>query len=187
MRAWLFIPAVLVCGCNQAPQQRVPATAPQTLNILDEALAKPKYSNAIVQAQQQLPTDKWEDKPFRRNVSREQRVWAVAKPMLDEITPRLKEMSVSNLVNSFKVVPYPWGVLTNQLGEVEECVYAIGNQLIKNEIKARPREQLLGLQKLGSDKVMLIEGPQGADLSLADELDEILYDLRNSLTNGSSR
>jgi hypothetical protein len=160
------------------------AGAAETLSILDEAVAN--YSNALVQAQQELPSDKWEERrPFRVNVSRDGRVMAVAKPMFDEMTTRLKQMSVTNLVGSFKLIPYPYGALTNDFGEAAEYVYAVGNQLIKNEIKARPPEQLRGLCSLGSDKFMLVEGPQGFGLPLTYELEEILDDL--GLTNGWSR
>src|SRR5256885_11755004 len=159
MRSCLVIAVLLVFGCNRAPEPKTPPPSPAS--IFDEVVARPRYSNAIVQAEQDLPSDRWEEKPFHYNASRGDRVWAVAKPMLDEVTPRFKEMSVTNLVRSFKVVPYPYGFMTNQLGDVAECVYAVGNQLIINEIKSRPPEQLRGLRNLGSDKVMLVEGPQG--------------------------
>jgi hypothetical protein len=184
MRACLIICGLLLCGCSRSPEKVVPAGAPpQAPTVLDEGLAK--YSNALVRAQQELPTDKWEEKPFRHNLSRDQRVGAVAKPMFDEITARLKGLSVTNLVGSLKTVPYPHGDLTNRFDEAAEYVYAVGNQLIKNEIKTRPPEQLSGLPKLGSDKYMLVEGPQGFGLPLTYELQEILDDL--GLTNGWSR
>jgi len=94
--------------------------------------------------------------------------------MLDTIRPRFKQMSVNNLVGSLKVVSYPHGDLTNQFGEVVGRVYAVGNQLLINEIKSRPPSELRGLCKLGSDKVMLVEGPQGSGLPLTYDLEEIL-------------
>ena len=182
MRASLLVAGLLACGCNQSPQYPGPsATLP--LPTLDEAFAK--YSNDIAQAQQGLPTDKWEDKPLRRNVSSDQRVSAAAKPMFEEITLRLKGMSVTNLVRSFKVIPYPYGNMTNDLGKAAEYAYVVGNQLIINEIKTRPPEQLRGLRKLGSGEVMIVEGPQGFGLPLTYDLQEILDEV--GLTNGLSR
>lgn len=182
MRTLLIISAMLLCACNRSTQSIPAGKAPQA-SVLDEALAK--YSNAIVHAQQELPADKWEEKPFRHNASRDQRVSTAAEPMFEEIKLRLKGMSVSNLVGSLKLIPYPYGDLTNDLDEAAECVYAGGNWCIMNEIKGRPSEQLLGLEKLGNDKFMLVEGPQGFGLPLTYELEDILHD--RGLTNGLSR
>jgi hypothetical protein len=107
--------------------------------------------------------------------------------MFEETKPRLKEMTASNLVESFKIVPYPFGFETNNLGEAEEWVYVIGNQLIIDEIKSRPTNELVGLTKLGSSNVMPLQGPQGFGLSLAETLTEILWDLREERTNRASR
>ncbi len=184
MRACLFIYALLLCGCSRSPDKTAASGgSPQTPSILDEGLRK--YSNAIVHAQQELLTDKWEERPFRCNISRDERVSAVAKPMFDEIKARLKDLSVTSLVASLKVVAFPYGDVTNQFDDASEYVYSVGNQLIKNEIKTRSPEQLRGLPRLGSDKYMLVEGPQGFPLPLTIQLQEILEDL--GLTNGWSR
>ncbi len=105
--------------------------------------------------------------------------------MFDEIKARLKDLSVTSLVASLKVVAFPYGDVTNQFDDASEYVYSVGNQLIKNEIKTRSPEQLRGLPRLGSDKYMLVEGPQGFPLPLTIQLQEILEDL--GLTNGWSR
>jgi hypothetical protein len=174
---------MLLCACNRLPYQTVPVGRAPQVTILDEALAK--YSNAIVRAQQELPTDKWEEKPFHHNASCDQRVSTATKPMFEELKLRLKGMSVTNLVKSLKLIPYPYGNLTNQLNEAAQYVYSGGNWFIINEIKARPSEELRGLEKLGSDKLMLVEEPQGFGLPLTCELEDILHD--RGLTNGWSR
>jgi hypothetical protein len=184
LRACLLITGLLACGCSESPPRELPvAVAPQPLPTLDEAFAK--YSNAMVHAWQELPTDKWEDKPFRSNVSAEERVSVIARPMFEEIKAQLKGMTVTNLVRAFKLVEYPYGEVTNEFGWAAEYAYAIGNQLIKNEIKTRPPEELRGLPKLGSDKYMLVEGPQGFGAPLTYDLQEILDDL--GLTNRWNR
>jgi len=184
MRAFLVISGLLLCGCDKfAERTSTKAAAPQKLTVLDQALAK--HSNSIAQARQELPGDAWENKPFRHDVSAGKRAAAITAPMVDEIKLQLKEMTVTNLVKSFKVVPYPYGDMTNDLGAVAEWVYAVGNQLIINEIKSRPADELRRLCKLGSEKVMLVEGPQGFGLPLTHDLAEILED--RGLTNGWSR
>ncbi len=96
-------------------------------------------------------------------------------------------MSVSNLVGSFKLEPYPYGFMTNNLDETAEYIYVVGDQLIINEIKTRPTEELHGLRKLGSDKLMLLQGPQGDGESLTEKLDEILQDIQEGATNKAPR
>jgi hypothetical protein len=184
LRSALVICALVLCGCSQAPELSLPAAAPREFSILDEVAAKPEYSNSITQAQRDLPTDIWAEKPYRYNASRNERVWEVASRMLETVKPRFKSMSVSNLVNSLKVVPLPMGLLTNNFGEVVETFYAAGNRFILAEIKARPANELRGLRELGSEKVTLIEGPQGFGLPLTCDLEDILRG--RGLTNGLS-
>src|SRR5262249_11984027 len=101
MRPPFLIAALLFCECSSSPPQTTStASPPPSPSILDETVAK--YSNALAHAWQELPGDRWEEsRPFRVNVSSDQRVLVVAKPMFDEIQARLKEMTVTNLVGSF--------------------------------------------------------------------------------------
>ena len=146
-------------------------------------LAKPEYSNSIAQAEQDLPTDEWVEKPFKYNSSRAKREAAVADQMLAEIRPRLKSMNITNLVKSFKLISHPLGILTNDFHGVAEDLYARGNGWIVYEIKSRSTNEFQVLHFLGNDATEIYEGPQGYPLSLRDQLDEILQDLREGLTN----
>jgi hypothetical protein len=192
---WGFVPwpsavlvlYVLICGCSKKPPKTVTVQIPPRVTIFGEMLAKPEYSNGLAEAEKELPTDTWDDQPYRHNASKWRRIAAVGNRMFEETKPRLKEMTASNLVESFKIVPYPFGFETNNLGEAEEWVYVIGNQLIIDEIKSRPTNELVGLTKLGSSNVMPLQGPQGFGLSLAETLTEILWDLREERTNRASR
>ena len=180
--------SVLVCavllgdGCGKTPRHGLEAESPQRYTILDEVLAKPEYSNSINQAQCDLPTDKWEAEPYHHNASREWREISVAAQMLEEVKPRLREMSVRNLVGSFKLIAHRYGILTNSFEGVAERVYAIGNRFIVYEIKSRNINDLRVLRKLGNDEMTIYEGPQGFDLPLTLQLEEILEDLQSTPT-----
>jgi hypothetical protein len=169
--------AILFCGCSKVSQHASTVPSPQGSCIFDEALKNPNHSNSILVAERQLPTDVWEQKPFHVNASQGQRVSAVGERILAEVEPRFKMMSVSNLVFSAKLVSYPFGDVTNDFGAVAEYVYVFGNQLIINEIKTRPPEEVRTLRKLRSDQLMFFEGPQGFGLPLTYQLEEVLGDL----------
>ena len=164
----------MICGCSRAPIQAPRSQAPAQLTVLDRVLAQPDYSNAIVQAQRDLPGDKWRDKPWHYNVSRDQREYAVSKAMLGEIRPRLRSMSVTELVGSFKMTPYPEGALTNAYEGVAMYLFADGNEAIINEIKSRPTNELQVLRALATDKLEVYRGPQGF-MTLLDQV--IKYDI----------
>lgn len=183
MRASVLICSALLCvGCDKTPRHTAPGEVSQRHTILDEVLAKPQYSNSIVEAQRDLPTDKWESEPYHHNASRDQRERSVATQMLAEVKPHIREMSVSNLVGSFKLIAHRYGILTNNFEGVAGCVYAIGNQLIINELKSRPFDDLAVLRKLGNDNMTMYEGEQGFDLPLTLQLNEIIEDLRPTPT-----
>jgi hypothetical protein len=179
---------ILACGIfTFACQKQKQIASPQpweTLTLFDELLVKPGYSNSIVQAEQELPTDEWVQEPFKHNASRSRREAAIADQVLAEIRPRLKSMNITNLVKSFKLISLDFGYITNNFGGVAQQVYTIGNAWIVNEIKSRPTNELQMLRFLGNDTAEIYGGPQGFPMSLKDRLDEILDDLRREgLTN----
>ena len=140
-------------------KQSHPAATQYT--ILDEALAKPEYADAIKQAERDLPDDEWADKPFRQNMSREQRDYRVATNILAEIEPKLKQLSVTELVRSLKIEYSPAVDVTNNPTEVAEDVYLDGFDMIKTEIQSRPKKDLEVLPSLADDRVWLFTGSQG--------------------------
>src|SRR2546426_1098859 len=98
---------LLLCACNNSPQTPPPAqlASPQA-TLLDEVLVSPAFSNEISQAERDLPDDKWEQQPYRFNASRAQREIKVADMMLQDIKPKLKQLTVTELVRALKVLPY---------------------------------------------------------------------------------
>jgi hypothetical protein len=174
MRPAFLVLTALIVGCSKAPQP-VPSWKDWAqLTILDRVLTKADYSNAIVQAERDLPGDEWREKPWRHNVSRTQREYSVGGRMLAEIKPGLKAMSVTELISSLKVAPYPEGALTNKYEGVAAYVYMNGNEAIIGEIKSRPTNELQVLRTLAIPKVEVYEGPQGG-MTVLDEI--IKYDI----------
>jgi hypothetical protein len=149
VRATLIILALLLCGCGESHQQTKPPVIPQS-TILDKALARPEYAEAIKQAERTLPDDEWNNDPMHMNLSREQREMSVATNILGTVEPRLKQMTVTELVHSLKIVPR---LSYGDFGGVACYVYEIGNHEILLEIKSRPKAELEVLPSLADDQV----------------------------------
>jgi len=178
---------VLLCGCRKAPPKPASALFPQGPAILDEILTNATFSNALEAAFVELPTDEWDKGPKPYNVSQSQRLYKLGKPVFEELKPRLKEMSISNLVCSLKVVDSRDAGLYNDWSRAAECVYSWGNREIIAEIKRRPLNELNVLRKFDNDRVTIWEGYAGFGLPLTYQLDEILQDVREDATNRASR
>src|SRR5262245_13209960 len=167
MRVLLFIWALLVFGCSAAHKPSEPAVViPST--IFDEALHRPEFAEAIKQAERDLPDDKWQDKPWRENISRDRREFAVATNILATVEPKFRHMSVTELVHSLKVVPR---VAPDDFVGVAGYVYVIGNMDIIKQIQSRPKDEWRVLPSLADDKVQVYEGPQGP----GDTLDTLIH------------
>jgi hypothetical protein len=165
MRIALVISALLLCGCGASHQQtQSPVVIPPT--ILDEALARPEYADAIKQAERTLPDDQWNNSPMHMNLSRERREMSVATNILATIEPKFSQMSVTELVHTLKVEPRLSG---EDFGGVAGYVYEIGNIEIIKQIQSRPKDELRVLPSLADDKVEVYEGSQGPGATL-DEL-----------------
>ena len=163
---WRAIPilVLLAWGCA-APHQRGALPPP---GILDKALHKAAYADAIRQAERDLPTDEWHDTPWRYNITRGQREWAVARQILAEISPEAKKMSVTQLVRSLKVTSR---FAPDDFGGVAGCVYQSGNAMLIAEIQSRPESELKVLPSLTDEWLDLYEGPQGP----GDSLDFVIH------------
>lgn len=162
MRLSCLILTVVISGCSKEPRQVPSWNDWAQPTMLDQVLTKTGYSNAIVQAEVDLPTDKWETNHFGPvNVSRSGREYAACKVMLDEIKPQLKNLSVTELVKSLKAVPFPEGMNTNGYDGVAGYVYFMGNEAIIREIKSRPTNELQVLRGLATDRIEVYRGPQG--------------------------
>src|SRR2546425_8368700 len=101
MHRALITSVILLCACNR-PSQTSPRAqlAPPRATLLDEALVSPAFSNALGQAERDLPDDKWEEQPYHFNSTRAHRESEVADMMLQHIKPKLKQLSVTELVSS---------------------------------------------------------------------------------------
>jgi hypothetical protein len=188
MRGAFLLCVLLLCGCKkQTPQAALPQ--PQLHStVWDEVLAKPEYSNEVVLAGLNLPTDQWTNitwgpstKLVRINASKWSRIAAVTDRALAEVEPRLKEMSVSNLVYCFKLVEAPY-FDGSQFGEVTGRVFWTGNLLVKRELESRSLYDLQVLRAFRNDKVGFLENPNGMPASLPWQLDEIISDVRDTRT-----
>src|SRR2546426_10083805 len=102
MHRALITSVILLCACNR-PSQTSPRAqlAPPRATLFDEALVSPAFSNAVGQAERDLPDDKWEEQPYRFNAS--QREIKVADMILQDIKPKLKQLTVTELVRALKV------------------------------------------------------------------------------------
>jgi hypothetical protein len=168
MRIALVMSALLICGCGASHHHAAPPVIPQS-TILDEALAKPEYADAIKQAERDLPDDMLRDIPWHMNVSREGREFQVATNILARIEPKLKRMSVMELVRSLKVED--WMLQTNDFSGVSEKVFKLGNTMITSEIKSRPKSELEVLPSLADGRVWIYTGVQGPP----DTLDSLIH------------
>jgi hypothetical protein len=161
MRAAFIGLFVLIFGCSKPPQQAIAWKDWAQPTILDTVLTKAEHSNAIEQAERDLPDDNWRTNFFGpENLSRGDREGAVGATMLAEIKPRLQGMTVTELIKSLKVMPYPDG-LTNDYEGVAAYLYYWGNEAILDEIKSRPTNELQVLRGLATDKIDVYRGRQG--------------------------
>jgi hypothetical protein len=164
MRVSFIISVLLLSGCAAShPSSEWSSTAQNT--ILDQVVAKREYRSDIKQAEQDLPGDQWREQPWRSNVSRFHRESGVAQQMLDEIRPKLKQMTVTELARSLKVTPrmhFP------NVAGVAYYVFRDGNRMIISEIQSRPKSELSVLPGLADENMELWEGDQGPGDSLAE-------------------
>jgi hypothetical protein len=158
--------AMLCFGCDVKQTRRALSTPSiKRTPIFDLIANTPDYSNAIVAADRDMPGDAWATGPISVNESRGSRVAPIAKRILDEVRPKLKQMSVVELVHCLKVQDGS-GFVT---GYIADEIYPQGNEMIIAEMLSRPvqeRETLLGLPFDGAD---LDTGSQGPPRS-ADEV-----------------
>ena len=171
MRGIFVILMFLVCGCASTHKS---VSSHQTL--LDEVLTKSEYADAIRQAERDLPDDRWESSKEHYNVSRSMRESAVASKILADIKPTVREMSVSQLMQSLKVVSYPMGIMTNDFPGVRGDVYTCGNFMITREIKSRPKSELAVLPSFADERVAIWTGPNGPLTTLAAFVEYDIYD-----------
>ena len=171
---FLFLSLVLMfCGCNAPSRRSSLSTQNQKqLTILDACLKESKYTNLIIQAERNLPLDQWEEQPWRHNDTREWRLNAAASKILEDLRPRFKQMTVTELVKSLKVHLY-LEPLDSDITGIGYYIYQNGNLMIIQEIRSRPKPELQVLPLLADDQVEVFGGAQGSD-TLTDVINSIL-------------
>ena len=173
MRSAILMSVLLFCGCSASLHQSESPVIPQS-TILDKTLARPEYTDAIKQAERDLPNDNWKEKPWRMNESRGDREFNIATNILASIEPKFRHMNVTELVRALKVTPRP---SPEDFEGVSGYVYELGNEKIIAEIQSRPKDEWRVLPSLADDKVEVYEGPQGPGDSLASLINwRILHD-----------
>jgi hypothetical protein len=149
-------------GCDTKQTRRVElAPSIKRTPIFDLVASTPDYSNAIVVADRDLPGDVWTTGPMRVNESRGQRLAPIAKNILEEVRPKLKQMSVVELVHCLKVEDGS-GFAT---GYIADYLYPEGSEMIIAEMRLRPVRERQSLLGLPLDRADLDTGSQGCSAS----------------------
>jgi hypothetical protein len=170
----------LATGCAAKRQQVRLAVDSSGFSILDRLLVDGDIAQRLRAAEQDLPSDKWRDHPRggRYNATRTQRAGDLATELLAPVPERLRGMQTQQLVESLK---------TSQFGDERSFsdaayyVYLIGNQMIMDELLARPRSEVEVLASLRSDRRSIYTGESGGVWTIG-EL--VTCDLLKSDTDG---
>jgi hypothetical protein len=88
----------------------------------------------------------------------------MAAELIQEVQPKLKRMSVSNLLESLKAFP---SISPEHAHGVAYHLYVEGNQAIIAELKSRPPRDLTYLTNFLQDSRFVVQGPDGAPLTVA--------------------
>ena len=165
--------AFLCFGCDnkQAARAYSPSSIKRT-PIFDLVASTPDYSNAIAALDRDLPGDEWSSTPFHINNSRGRRVAPIGKKILEEVRPKLKQMSVVELAQCLKVQDGS-GFITNY---IKDDIYPQGNEMIIAEMRSRPGQQRKTLLGLPFDDAYLDTGCQGHPVNM----DEIIREIASS-------
>jgi hypothetical protein len=181
IRAVLVVVCLLLAsGCgSKNPQAEIPAQSTKP-SLLDEILASDNIVLRINAAQQDQPSDEWRDdsRGGRYNATRSQRASDLALKLLDTLPPRLRTLSAQQLVDALKVSP---DGQEESFSGVAYYVYLIGNTMIMNELKAKPRSELEKLWNLRKDRRSIYTGDSGGMWTIGDL---VTHHLLGAETNG---
>ena len=122
---------VLLVACH--PKRSGMAAGP-----MDRILSSPEFSSAIRDAELDLDSDEWSEKPWHYNRSRSMRELSVAARMILTIKPELQRMSVIELMGALKTTP-PGS--SPSFSGVAYYLFRDGNQAIVDTIRMRPKEE----------------------------------------------
>ncbi len=162
--------ALMLVACTSAP---LISKSPSRISIFDQLASSEIYSNRITTADRDIPGDVWVEVPFHDNSSRYLRVEVIAKDLLSHIQPKLKSMTVSELMRSIKVQDGS-GFVTNYIADI---LYPLGNQMIIAELKSRQPGQLKEVRYWLSDGAYIDTGSNGEGLTMS-ELAQSLIERR---------
>ena len=139
--------------------------------VLNQTLSKPVFQQGAQLAEKDLPNDEWVNKPFRFNQSRFRREYDVASKVIEEIKPRLKSLSVTELIHSLQLVPSSFA---GGFSGVAYYVFRDGNKLIIEELKSRPLEERRKFQVLSDHHYVVWDGDNGGWPSLEWVIESII-------------
>ncbi len=175
-----FVCATLCFGCGDRQLRRAQWEHPiKRTPVFDLVASTPVYSNAIAAADRDLPGDEWTTTPFCDNLSRGRRVAPIAKRILEEVRPKLKQMTVVELACCLKVQDGT-GFVTNYIAD---WIYPEGNQMIIAEMRSRPAQERQKLLGLPVDSAYLDTGSQGSPMNF----DEIIRELAPATKSDAGR
>jgi hypothetical protein len=130
-------------------------------SVFDTILTRQDVMEQVKQAERDLPGDVYRTTgegtkmPMHWKDSRQTREVEVARELLRELQPSLRQMSVSELISAMKI--YPVLSPDSPPHGVAYWLYGEGNQMIIDELKSRPVQQLKPLKKLARDKKLKFE------------------------------
>ena len=150
--------------------------SPKSPSILEQPLSRKDIQQRIKEAEQDLPTDEWVTNPMsgHYNHSRWQRELNISNGLLQEIEPKLKKMSVPELVDS--IMTEPTNSISVKISGVADELYIDGNQAIINELKKRPNAELEYLKKFQRDWRFIVDGPQGGYTTIGSLCQEVFIE-----------
>lgn len=180
--AFLFL--AVVTGCSPETKRATSQHDTNEISILDEIMSREDVKARAKAVERDLPTDEWreggETRPGRYNVSRSSREGELAVELLDEIKPKLSQMSAAQLVNSIKTYSMTLGSFYG----TDYYFFLIGNSMIMKELQSRPKSELESLRDFRTDNREVWTGDNGPPCNIGDFIRIDLLDELGKNTNG---
>ena len=154
---------VLIVGCCGTGGEPANSSFLEKENpVLDSLLVAKGVPARVKEAEQDRPTDTWKEggtsRPGRLNVSRDERMSALARELLGSLKPRLAQLSAENLILSLKTTRYGD---SEPFSGVAYYVYRDGNSMIVQELTRRPKSQLKFLRSFQKSPRAVFSGEGG--------------------------
>ena len=170
--------AFLLTGCSRSPRQdAVHIRGARGPSILDEPLRQEIVRKRVTEAEQDFPTDTWKTTTGGMaqhwNQSRRERELKISGELLAELEPKLKQMSVPQLLDSIKTWPNSG---PGRIDGVSYSLYVEGNHAILRELKQRPSGDLEYLREFQGNSTFIFESDQGPKPMFGQFCSEVLIE-----------